>query len=159
MLHLICIVKNTEWQTAYSSSRSQFVTASYNCETKNSVPNKYLFEIANKIVEFGTQRNAKISKLESSRSNLSKNRGFFGVLGTTNEFRNHFQNTSFHIVPTVASPRMSHQEKLFNDQCNTRPMRSFGNLDGMLLGSSNSESKSHFTADLKHHPGKIIWFE
>jgi hypothetical protein len=126
MLHLICIVKNTEWQTAYSSSRSQFVTASYNCETKNSVPNKYLFEIANKIVEFGTQRNAKISKLESSRSNLSKNRGFFGVLGTTNEFRNHFQNTSFHI-------------KLFKDKSSTRPLKSFGKLDSMLQGSYNSE--------------------
>jgi hypothetical protein len=51
---------------------------------------------------------------------------------------------------------MSHQEKLINDQSNTRPMKSFGKLDGMLQGSYNSESKSHFTADLKHHPGKIF---
>ncbi len=81
------------------------------------------------------------------------------MLSTTNEFRNHFQNTSFHIVPTAASPRMSHQENLFNDQSNTQPVKSFGKLDVMLQGSYNSESESHFTADLKHHPGKIFWLK
>jgi hypothetical protein len=49
---------------------------------------------------------------------------------------------------------MTHQEKLFSDQNNTRPVKSFGKLDGTLQGS-----KSHFTADLKHQPGEIIWFE
>jgi hypothetical protein len=49
---------------------------------------------------------------------------------------------------------MCHEEKL-SDQSNTRPVKRFGKLDGTLQVSYNSESKSHFTADLKHHPGKI----